>query len=483
MFGMIQRVALAALGAVVGLIIVCAMWLTYDVNLKRQQVRQQVTWLMLVSEARDEALKERQPPDSWEEAEPAIYSRFRDNLSMVDALDDLDDAYRAGDFLLARSILGSLESSIRYENATLSRSLGQRWDQATFLLAVSVAFSVVVFGLLVVRQREAWGRRQAEYALQATHARLMRLGVGIVGVHGDEVKLANDVIQRYSRRCDTAQEWWDALLESGQMPDTQPCPDCGEPVRIGRMPTTYESPEDGVMLYELSFGGHVHEGSADPYEVVLVRDVTHVRREEVRAQVEQRLSSVDDVASGVAEQFRVPLHGVAVTLRTARDEPEAPSWVDETLASVERLEELVAGLSLLQKPTQASRVDVADLCAAAARLAVPLTQGEVVLQVDVVDDVAVEVPPGRLTQLLYDLVADAVEACRRDGGRRQVTLRAYRHDEEVVVEVLDNRSSERIVDPAIRCIATEQADAMGLTIRASSRPHRTVLSLALPLAA
>ncbi len=477
---MTQRVALAALGALVGLLVIAGIWVTYDVNVKRQQVREHVLWLMAVSEARDEANKEEGPPEAYEGIEPELYHHFASDPPTRNDLDELDRAFRTGDFMLARSLLGAVESSIRRDNAAISSTLGRRWDQTTLLLSLAVGLTIVSLGLLLVRQREAWGRREAEVALRATHSRLMRLGVGIVGLDDDgHPQLANDVVQRFARKFDSVPEWWAELTSEAQLPPRQPCSECGAQTHVGRVPTTFA---DAERLYELVYGGHVHEAESTPYTVVLVRDVTIARKEETRELIQGRLHSVDDVAEGVAQQLRIPLHGVAMQLRHAASSSEAEPWVAEALDSVQRLEELVDSLQLLQVSNENSRSHIADLCAAAARLAVPLTRGEVVLQVDVVDDVWVDVPAARLTQLLYDLLAESVEACRRDGGRRQVTLRAYQHEETVVVEVLDNRDNEVEHDPASCQLALEQGNALGLSFERTSRPHRTVVSLALPIA-
>jgi len=461
-----------------------AIWLAADVRGLRSRVETQVGWLIVLSEARDEASRGAPAPVPLDPVLDEMVARF-DEEAVRQAVAALRVAVDAGDHDEVAAIIGGeLMPRIRRENAVVSRYLGSRWDQVSLLVFVSLCFAVVALGMAMLRQRSEDRLLDAEQRRRLNEERLARVGVGLLAVDASgAVVFANDVVHDLAARQGVS-SWWQALVGPVDLPGWVTCRDCGGRARVGRLVAT-DPGAAGSRSLEMVFGGHAHDLSRAPHQVVLVRDVTEQRRQEARSLLESKLSSLDDLAGGVVHQLNSPLQVVLGTLQLARREAqgEALELVEEALEGARRMSDVVTGLQVLRRDPAASEVAVEEVCSAAQRLVLPLYHGTARLELRVVGGLRVRAEPAQLTAVVHELLRDAVMASVDTPSASTVSLAAFRDGSQVVIEVRDERPAPPHPGPPGRlrqALIDELIAPLGGSLSSQRSGQHTVTTLRLP---
>jgi len=191
-----------------------------------------------------------------------------------------------------------------------------------------------------------------------------------------------------------------------------------------------------------------------PAELVVAQDVTERVQMEERLLHTDRMANLGSLAAGMAHEINNPLGYLLNSLQILQRDAAVlqvggtvdASWLerlramlDVALEGTERVRTILDDLrTFVRRDDQAARpIDVRD----AIEYSIELLGGELAgvrIERDFVSDgLVIASPPARLSQVVLNLVLNAVQAVRGlDGG--SVTLRTRRDGEKAVVEIVDD---------------------------------------------
>lgn len=254
------------------------------------------------------------------------------------------------------------------------------------------------------------------------------------------------------------------------------------------------------------------DGAAgDEGEVVAIatgRDVTDEDARAERARQVEKLAAVGTLAAGLAHEIRNPLNGAQLHVTYLRrglerrgGDPEALDAVKVVSDEIKRLSNLVDEFLDFARPKPLERTPVAlkSLCRHALQMAqADAVAASVALRAELPEaDVVVEIDPGRIEQVLLNLLHNAIEALA-PGGRGTVVLRARRAPLHFVLEVEDDGPGlPPGPAPVFDAFYTTKPSGTGLglaivhrivtdhggAIAYESRPGRTVFRATIPIVA
>jgi two-component system, NtrC family, sensor histidine kinase PilS len=243
--------------------------------------------------------------------------------------------------------------------------------------------------------------------------------------------------------------------------------------------------------------------------VINFQDLTELRKMEHKMRRAERLASIGQLAAGIAHEIRNPLASISGSIELLRQAPQVTDDDKALMAivtrEIERLDALISDVLEFTnpRPRQVVRVDLGvlvdetlavfrqDPTVGAVAIAVEREPGELGLDAD----------PGKLRQVLWNLLRNAAEAVTAPGGGGGGTIevRVGRDGDRAVIEVADDGPGipadvlPRIFDPFFSTkrkgtglgLATcySIVDEHGGSIEAEPRaPHGTRFVVRLPLA-
>ncbi len=248
----------------------------------------------------------------------------------------------------------------------------------------------------------------------------------------------------------------------------------------------------------------VHDGlGGDPGTILLIRDLTEVRRLEKELQRSERMAALGKMAAGVAHELRNPLSsikGLALLLRghfTAGSREAGTA--DLLVGEVERLNRSIGELLEYARPAQLQRQEVVvnalveetlALIAADARLS-----GVVVTFLPAPDLPGIDLDPDRIKQVLLNLLLNALQAMPSGGALRVATVSV---DGTLEIRIEDSgvgipaENLGRVFDPYYTtkndgtglglALSVKIVEEHGGTITIGSRPgESTAVCISLPL--
>ena len=192
---------------------------------------------------------------------------------------------------------------------------------------------------------------------------------------------------------------------------------------------------------------------------VSLRDVTRQRAVERRLQTSERLGSLGLLTAGVAHEINNPLEGIgnylALAERPGLDEPRRTEYLGQVRRGFARIRDIVQDLLSFARPAvHAGRADLTQVVENALGMAAYAEgfRGITVERLGLEEPLAVAGDPGRLEQVLLNLLLNAARAM--DGvGRVQLTA-VRRRDEGLIELTLEDEGPgippdqlERIFDP------------------------------------
>lgn len=180
--------------------------------------------------------------------------------------------------------------------------------------------------------------------------------------------------------------------------------------------------------------------------VINFQDLTELRRMEDEVKRTERLAMVGTLAAGVAHEIRNPLASISGSIELLRaqvyDDEEDRALMDIVTREIERLNALITDLLDYTNPQPRERVRF-DIAAMVAETLQVFRQdrsfGEVGVEAapdSVSSGLEVSGDPGKLRQVLWNLLRNAAEAAARGGGT--VTVRVEQRGERAAVEVADD---------------------------------------------
>lgn len=455
-------------------------WLTWDVRLLRDQVAEQVGWQIAITQAANES------PDARSHAVGPLLagmrSRFADAPAAQSAITELEQALKDGDNDRYDAAAQRLIPHIRMSNGAISGQLGARWDQVALLVFLSLGFAVSALVLTALRDRDQLILVSTTHDLQATKDRLSRVGVGLIGLDDkDNVVFSNEVANGLAARAADVGAWWTSIMTLVHRPGAVPCAVCGEPVGVGRVDVEDQSGA-GVRVVEVVFGGHAHDIVESHHHVVLVRDVTEQRRSHVLTVLDERLTSVEHLATALADDLDEPLGQLLDALAAARTPSEHEGAIERAQRAAEYLQVAVSGMRVLAGHQTPGVTDAGLACQRAAQLVRHRVPQQTQLVTQIATDLPVSAQGGKLTQVVFSVLSEAIEACRNDGGQHSVKLDAFSNGHQVVISVTDDRDPRSIptVMVANRSVTRERVEALGGHLTSDMSQGRRATRLTLP---
>jgi signal transduction histidine kinase len=241
-------------------------------------------------------------------------------------------------------------------------------------------------------------------------------------------------------------------------------------------------------------GTVVNQGALALAHARAYQELEQRRKQQAAAWRGEREALVETVAAEIAHEIRYPLNFFRSLFGRAGGKPLAPDDLDIGREEVERLERLVGGLRrVAAHRIQRRSVAVRDLCGHAEMLLRDASAGQPIVFAGE-DGLAIRCDPDQATQILVNLLANALQAVG-DLGHAGVS---WRHDgNDACIEVWDDGPGFA-GDPAMLfapwyttkergtglglAITHRLVRAHGWTIVASRQGERTLFTVTIPRA-
>jgi signal transduction histidine kinase len=199
-----------------------------------------------------------------------------------------------------------------------------------------------------------------------------------------------------------------------------------------------------------------------------------------RSLISERMAVIGQLAAGVAHEVNNPLAFVKANLRFLREEasasdPEIGKAFDETLAGVERIQQIVSDLRSFSREdaevTEPCRLE--DVITESVRLASVRLKPLVTVKVETpADPTYVKAGPQRLSQVLVNLLMNAADALEEVKGKRPPTVRVIvtRSEGRALLAVEDNGPGiplailEKVFEPFYTTKAPGKGTGLGLSL-------------------
>ncbi|MET0792671.1 MAG: protoglobin domain-containing protein [Polyangiaceae bacterium] len=200
-----------------------------------------------------------------------------------------------------------------------------------------------------------------------------------------------------------------------------------------------------VVLWDLGYAGQQQDD--DVVLFAIGRDLTETRAMEERTRQAEKLAAIGTLAAGLAHEIRNPLNGaqlhVSFLERAIKKKASEQDMLEATKVVAEEITRLAHLVTEFldfarPKPLQLKPTSLFKLCEHARAMVVAQANGAAVdLRCDLPGtDLEFVADQARLTQVLLNLLQNAVEATSNGGG--SVVLRARRGPRHVVLDVEDD---------------------------------------------
>ena len=208
--------------------------------------------------------------------------------------------------------------------------------------------------------------------------------------------------------------------------------------------------------------------------VIVLRDLSVIKKLEEKVRRSEKLAAIGELAAGIAHEIRNPLssiRGFAQFLRHAlKDKPQEQVYADTMVAEVDRINRVVSDLLTFARPMEAELVptEITDLIEHAVRLvAADASSRNVQIETRIADVSKLPLDANQMTQALLNLLLNALQAVD-SGGRIEIGADFNVEEACLHLWVADNGSGilpdqkEKIFEPFFT--TREKGTGLGLAI-------------------
>ena len=254
-----------------------------------------------------------------------------------------------------------------------------------------------------------------------------------------------------------------------------------------------EIPDPGLGLARYSqahYIPHIVDGEVQGF-CVLVADITRRKRAEEALQalqregeVRERLAAMATLAAGVAHEINNPLTAVLGNVELALDMLEdgivdtvaLGGMLRDARSAAGSVREIVGSMKLLARADTGQRelVSISEAVEQSIAFAANTLRYRARLIRDLAPDLQVEANAAQLSQVFVSLLANAAQALPESTpARNEISLRASRQGDQVLIEIADNGSGmppelqARIFEPFFTTKDTGAGNGLGLALARS----------------
>lgn len=261
------------------------------------------------------------------------------------------------------------------------------------------------------------------------------------------------------------------------------------------------SPEGGELLLAVSATGIVTEEGNRVGTMLILHDLTEIRRLQSTLQKQEKLAAIGNLAAGVAHEVRNPLSsikGYATYFGSLFEEGSEPKKAAGVMtAEVERLNRVISELLEIARPSdlRPRPIDISILLASSLRLVQQEAEAAGVrIETDIAPGISTFLlDPDRLIQALLNLYINAIQAMP-EGGRLNVNVAETAAGLELAVEDsgsgIPAETMDRIFDPYYTtkntgtglglAVVQKVVEAHGGGVRVQSTGQGTRFTITLP---
>jgi two-component system sensor histidine kinase HydH len=236
------------------------------------------------------------------------------------------------------------------------------------------------------------------------------------------------------------------------------------------------NPPSGEVVLAVSVSPIIDESKQPPHTgaVIILRDLTEIKRLQEKVRRSEKLAAIGELATGIAHEVRNPLssiRGFAQFLKSVlRDRPRECEYAELMVKEVDRINNVVTNLLSFARPVRPEPVptDISELIRHTVRLVhEDAVMRNVAVTVDVARDLEkVNLDGNQITQVMLNLVLNALQAVDQGGHIRIAAGRTYSGGMELLVEDdgpgIPPERVKRIFDPFFT--TKEKGTGLGLSI-------------------
>ncbi|MCZ8514028.1 ATP-binding protein [Paenibacillus filicis] len=209
-----------------------------------------------------------------------------------------------------------------------------------------------------------------------------------------------------------------------------------------------------------------------PYQHIIIRDITEQTRTEQALQFSEKLSSVGQMAAGIAHEIRNPLTSVKgfLQLFRARSQDRRELW-DVVFEEINRIENIITELLMIARPKQSTLVP-RSIGHILEQVLLFLSPQAMMNDIEIVnqgpeEELLINCDENQIKQVFINLIKNAFEAIP-PGQAGRVRIHITRSGDYVAIQVADNGCG--IPEEVIRKLGQpffttkEKGTGLGLTV-------------------